>query len=145
MNNLGQVFSSMLFLEHLFKFLNIEPRMSSPAIIKDMPPGPYAIEVDNVDFRYPGSDQLALEGFSIKIPEQSTIAILGPNGAGKSTLIKMLCRFYDPEKGAVKINGIDVKELSHEALLNEITVLFQYWVNYAGSLSETIAMGDLRK
>ncbi len=145
LSNLGQVFSSMLFLEHLFKFLNIKPRMSSPAIVKDMPAPPYAIEVDNVDFRYPGSDQLALEGFSIKIPEQSTIAILGPNGAGKSTLIKMLCRFYDPENGAVKINGIDVKEISQEALLNEITVLFQYWVNYAGSLSETIAMGDLRK
>lgn len=142
LGNIGQVYTSMLFLEHLFNFLDIEPKMleteSSP-----MPAAPYAISVRDVDFRYPGSDQLALKSFSIDIPAQSTVAILGPNGAGKSTLIKMLCRFYDPERGEITMNGVDVRSISHEALLREVTVLFQYWVNYAGTLAETIAMGDI--
>ena len=142
LGNIGQVYSSMLFLEHLFNFLDIKPKIrEAPA--GDMPRAPYAISMRNVDFRYPGSEQLALKSFSIDIPAQSTVAILGPNGAGKSTLIKLLCRFYDPERGVVKLNGVDLRTVPHNALLREITVLFQYWVNYAGTLGETIAMGDI--
>ena len=144
LGNLGQVYTNLLFLEHLFNFLDIEPKMKAPAILAEMPASPYAIQIENVDFRYPGSDLLALKNFSIDIPAKSTVAILGPNGAGKSTLIKMICRFYDPEQGHIRINGMDIRDVSHEALLREITVLFQYWVNYAGTLAETVAMGDLK-
>lgn len=143
LGNVGKVYANMLFLEHLFNFLDIEPRMRAPAVGAAFPEKPYAITIENVDFRYPGSEQLALKGFSIDIPAQKTVAILGPNGAGKSTLLKMLCRFYDPERGTIKINGTDIRDLPHDALLREITVLFQYWVNYAGTLAETVAMGDL--
>ncbi|MFK7849176.1 MAG: ABC transporter ATP-binding protein [Rhodothermales bacterium] len=145
LGNIGQVYTNMLFLEHLFNFLDIEPKMKAPAIRAELPASPYAIKIENVDFRYPGSEQLALKGFSLDIPAKSTVAILGPNGAGKSTLIKMLCRFYDPEQGSIKINGVDVKDVPHDALLREVTVLFQYWVNYAGTLAETIAMGDIQE
>lgn len=145
LNNLGQVFANVQFLEHLFKFLDIKPKLASVSTKTEMPEPPYAIEIKNVDFRYPASKELALERFNLSIPAKSTIAIVGPNGAGKSTLLKMICRFYDPEKGSVKINGVDLKELSHEDLLQQITVLFQYWVNYAGTLAETVAMGDLSK
>lgn len=143
LGNVGKVYSNMLFLEHLFNFLDIEPNMRAPAVDAAFPEKPYAINIENVDFRYPGSEQLALKRFSIDIPAQKTVAILGPNGAGKSTLLKMLCRFYDPEVGSIKINGTDIRDLPHDALLREITVLFQYWVNYAGTLAETVAMGDL--
>ncbi len=145
LGSMGKVYANTLFLEHLFKFLDIKSAMESPEIITALPLSPYAIRVENVDFRYPGSDQLALKSFSLDIPANSTVAILGPNGAGKSTLIKMLCRFYDPERGAIEINGVDIREVPQEDLLREITVLFQYWVNYAGTLAETVAMGDLQE
>lgn len=143
LNNLGQVFANVQFLQHLFNFLDIKPELAGGATVKAMPEPPYAIEIDNVDFRYPASKDLALNRFSLSIPAKSTVAIVGPNGAGKSTLLKMICRFYNPENGSVRINGVDLKDLPHEDLLQQITVLFQYWVDYAGTLAETVAMGDL--
>ncbi len=144
LQGVGRVYTSMLFLEHLFNFLDIKPVMQTTKAKAEMPAAPYSVDISGVDFRYPGSEQLALENFNLHIPAGETIAILGPNGAGKSTLIKMLCRFYDPEKGSIKLNGVDIRDVPHQALLQEITVLFQYWVNYAGTLAETIALGDIR-
>ncbi len=143
LQGIGRVYTSMLFLEHLFNFLDIKPVMQVADAKAALPAAPYTIDIKGVDFRYPGSDQLALENFNLHIPAGQTVAILGPNGAGKSTLIKMLCRFYDPEKGSIKLNGVDIRDVSHQALLEEVTVLFQYWVNYAGTLAETIALGDI--
>lgn len=143
LQGIGRVYTSMLFLEHLFNFLDIKPVMQVTEAKAALPAAPYTIDIEAVDFRYPGSDQLALENFNLHIPAGQTVAILGPNGAGKSTLIKMLCRFYDPEKGSIKINDVDIRDVSHQALLQEVTVLFQYWVNYAGTLAETIALGAI--
>ena len=145
LGNLGQLYTSLLFLEHLFKFLDFVPKVNVPQHEGPFPDAPYNFRIENVDFRYPGSEQLALKNFSIDIPANKTIAIVGPNGAGKSTLIKLLCRFYDPERGSVSLNGVDLKEVNHHNLLEQITVLFQHWINYAGTVSETIGLGDLGK
>ena len=143
LGNIGQLYTNVLFLEHLFNFLDFVPRVKNNPAQRTLPAPPYSFCIRNVDFRYPGSDQLALQDFSIEIPAQKTIAIVGPNGAGKSTLIKLLCRFYDPEVGTVSLNGVDLKDIPHEDVLEQITVLFQHWINYAGTVSDTIGLGDL--
>lgn len=143
--HVGQLYTNILFLEHLFNFLDFEPRLMESEEEVSFPEPPYGIEIKDVDFRYPGSEQLALKSFSISIPAGKTVAIVGPNGAGKSTLIKLLCRFYDPEQGDVLLNGVDLKDLSPAQLVENVTVLFQHWVNYAGSVADTIGLGELSK
>ena len=143
LGHIGQLYTNILFLEHLFSFLDFTPRVMEPKKVCTLPEAPYGLEIKEVDFRYPGSEQLALESFNLSIPAGKTVAIVGPNGAGKSTLIKLLCRFYDPQEGSVLVNGIDLKDVSPAELLNNITVLFQHWTNYAGSVADTIGLGGL--
>ena len=145
LGHIGQLYTNILFLEHLFNFLDFRPSVKELNEPTPFPEGPYSIEIKDVDFRYPGSEQLALKSFSISIPAKKTVAIVGPNGAGKSTLIKLLCRFYDPEVGHVLLNDCNLRNMSPNTLLDNITVLFQHWTNYAGSVADTIEMGDLKR
>ncbi|MGH7443640.1 MAG: ABC transporter ATP-binding protein, partial [Longimicrobiales bacterium] len=144
LSSVGQLYGDSLFLSHLFAFLAIHPRMrdtvdgtATPARLEK------SIEIRNVSFRYPGTEQLALRQFNMTIPAGKIVAIVGPNGAGKSTLIKLLCRFYDPESGTVSMDGVDVRRIGIEQLWRRMTVLFQDYVNYAGTVGESITMGDL--
>jgi ATP-binding cassette subfamily B protein len=141
--HVGQIYASTRFLEHLFTFLDLDA--SPPHAIRPAgaPTPPYAIELEDVTFAYPGSKRPALRGFRLSIPARQTVAIVGPNGAGKSTLIQLLCGFYTPQHGAVRINGVDLREWDPEVLRGQIAALFQYFVNYAGTLAETVALGDL--
>ena len=69
------------------------------------------IRFRDVTFAYPGSERPVLEGFDLTIPAGSSLAIVGQNGAGKTTLAKLLCRLYDPQAGAIEIDGVDLREL----------------------------------
>ena len=122
LGSVGSIYADTLFLQHLFEFLELEPRVLDPQDGRSCPRSlRQGVEVSNVDFRYPGTDTLALQDFSLSIPAGQTVAVVGPNGAGKSTLIKLLCRFYDPDKGAVLwdgegIRGYDVAESAAASL-----------------------------
>jgi len=100
------------------------------------------IHFRQVTLRYPGSERAVLQDFDF-IPAGKVVAIVGANGAGKTTLVKLLCRFYDPETGCIKLDGNDIRDLSVEELRRMITVLFQFPVPYIASAAENIAMGDL--
>lgn len=144
LGSVGSIYADTLFLQHLFEFLELEPRVLNP---QDGRPCPrymhQGVEVSNVDFRYPGTDTLALQDFSLSIPAGQTVAVVGPNGAGKSTLIKLLCRFYDPDKGAVLWDGGDIRDYDVAELRRRITVMFQYPVHYRATAAENIAFGDV--
>jgi ATP-binding cassette subfamily B protein len=71
------------------------------------------------------------------------VAIVGPNGAGKSTLVKLLCRFYDPDRGSIDVDGADLKDVPTNELRGLITVLFQQPFHYSATVRENIAYGDL--
>ncbi len=105
-----------------------------------------AIEVrfQSVSFRYPGTQRAALDGFDLTIPAGSIVAIVGPNGAGKSTLLKLLCRFYDPDAGAIELDGMDLRQFALDDVRRSVTVLFQQPVHYNATAGENIALGDLR-
>ncbi len=143
LDNLGQLYANTLFLGNLFEFLSLEPRVrsaSSPVPLAAVRDG---IRFRNVSFRYPGTRQPALDGLNLDIPAGRITAVVGSNGAGKSTLIKLLCRFYDPDTGAIEIDGTDLRLMDLKELRTGITVLFQQPVHYNATAAENIALGDI--
>jgi ATP-binding cassette subfamily B protein len=144
LENIGQLYSNSLFLVSLFEFLALKPRVVDP-VNPSPTPMTLAREIRfcRIKFRYPGSQRLALHNFSLSIPAGKIVAIVGLNGAGKSTLVKLLCRFYDPQEGCIKLDGIDLRRLPILELRRLITVLFQEPVHYNTTVAENIALGDL--
>ena len=116
-----------------------------PAPVAPVRPGPlkYGIELDDVWFRYSPEGPWVLRGLSCFIPHGQAVAIVGKNGSGKSTLVKLLCRFYDPERGSIRWDGTDLRELDLDGLRDRISVVFQDYMTYDLSAAENIAVGDL--
>ncbi len=103
-----------------------------------------AIEFRGVRFAYPGSPRPVLDGFSLHIPAGSSLAIVGQNGAGKTTLAKLLCRLYDPQAGAVLVDGVDLRELDVDAWRARLAAVFQDYVRYELPLRDNVAPGGAR-
>src|SRR6185436_2141872 len=80
-----------------------------------------------------------LAGFDLTIPAGSSLAIVGPNGAGKTTLAKLLCRLYDPQGGALRVDGVDLREIDLAAWRARLAAVFQDYVRYELSLRENVA------
>ena len=144
LENAGDVYRNILFLENLFEFLALEPQVHEPVRPIPFPDRLQAgIRFEAVTFRYPESERLALDHLSVEVPAGQMVAFVGANGAGKSTLIKLLCRFYDPDGGRITLDGIDLRDMSLDDLRRQITVLFQEPVRYHTTVAENIALGDL--
>ena len=142
--NAGELYSNSLFLADLFEFLDLEGEVKKPEATLPIPEFKGSgLHFDNVTFTYPGGDEPVLKDFSLEVPAGNFAAIVGPNGAGKSTMLKLACRFYDPEKGAVTIDDVDLRKLDPEELRKHITVLFQEPFRYRESARENIAVGDI--
>jgi ATP-binding cassette subfamily B protein len=101
------------------------------------------IELDDVWFRYGPGQPWVLRGVSLFIPHGQAIALVGRNGAGKSTLVKLLCRFYDPDRGVIRWDDTDLRDIDIAGLRQRISVVFQDFVHYELSAAENIAVGDL--
>ena len=130
------------FLDDYFSFLAIEPLLPVPVDPRPMPPGNVRdIRFEDVTFSYPGGHGPALAGLNLHIRSGELIALVGENGAGKSTLVKLLLRFYDVDKGAVLIGGVDVRDMDPEVLRSRIGILFQDYATYELSVKENIIMG----
>ena len=97
------------------------------------------IRFEHVSFAYPTTGVEVLDGFDLTIPAGSSLAIVGPNGAGKTTLAKLLCRLYDPQAGAVRIDGIDARELDLTGWRSCIAAVFQDFVKYETTLRDNVA------
>ena len=130
------------FLDDYFTFLSMEPLITVPAEPRVLPAVlSEGIEFDDVTFTYPGGTEPAVAGLSLQIRSGELIALVGDNGAGKSTLVKLLLRFYDADRGSVRIGGVDLKDTDPEALRSRIGVLFQDYASYELSVRENVVMG----
>jgi ATP-binding cassette, subfamily B, bacterial len=130
------------FLDDYFSFLAIEPLIRVPHVPRAIPSGAVsAIEFDAVTFTYPGGTEPAVDDLSLRISRGELLALVGENGAGKSTLVKLLMRFYDPQKGSVRIGGVDLRDVDPDDLRHRIGVLFQDYATYELSIRENVVMG----
>jgi len=102
-------------------------------------PAAPAVELAGVHFSY-GAEPV-LRGVDVKVPRGTTVAVVGATGSGKSTVIKLLTRLYERERGSIKIDGVDVRDIPLRELRRRITVVSQDVTLFAGSLAENITLG----
>jgi ATP-binding cassette subfamily B multidrug efflux pump len=100
------------------------------------------ISVDNVSFAYPGSDEYALENINFNIGEGETIGIIGGTGSGKTTLINLLPRFYDVDKGQIRLKGKPIQEYSFDELRRLFGIVPQRAVLFSGSISDNLRFSN---
>jgi len=131
-----------IFLEDFFSFLSIQPLVPIPKKPLKLPEVLHdGIEFEDVSFAYPNGHGQAVTNLNFKINSGELVALVGENGAGKSTIIKLLLRFYDVHKGAIRIGGVDLRDLHPDTLRSRIGVLFQDFANYELSIRENVVMG----
>ena len=97
------------------------------------------IRFRDVRFGYPGTDGPVLNHLDLIIPAGSSLAIVGQNGAGKTTLAKLLCRLYDPQAGAIEVDGIDLRRLDLEGWRSRVAAVFQDFIRFELSLRDNVA------
>ena len=97
------------------------------------------IRFRNVTFAYPAGGDAVLAGFDLTIPAGTSLAIVGQNGAGKTTLAKLLCRLYDPNEGAIEIDGVDLRELDIDAWRERVTAVFQDFTKFELPLRDNVS------
>ena len=127
--------------------LRLEPAMGAAGALSapSKPPLPAdglparEIRFRDLTFAYPGSDRPVLEAFDLTIPAGTSLAIVGQNGAGKTTLAKLLCRLYDPQAGAIEVDGIDLRDLDVDAWRARLTAVFQDFIRFELPLRDNVA------
>jgi len=137
------LYNNRLFLSHLFELLNIESLLKKPkhptplpAIIQE------GITLEKVDFKYPGTTRNVLKDINLTFKKGQVVALVGENGSGKTSLVKLLCRLYDPEKGAIYWDGISIKDFRLKELRQKISVIYQDFEKYHFSVSDNIRISD---
>ena len=119
----------------------------STLVVRDNPtplpsPGRGVVAFRDVSFNYPSKpDQRALKDFSLHIGRGETVALVGPSGAGKSTVLQLLLRFFDPQDGAVLVDGVDLREVDPGALRARMAVVPQETVIFADTVAENVRYG----
>lgn len=136
---LSQIQEPLLFAKNFLEIIDAQPAITDIAkptklVSKEAP----RIEFKNVTFTYPGQDSPTFEDLSFTIESGQHIALVGENGAGKSTLIKLLMRFYQPDSGAILINGIDLNDIAIDSWYQQLASLFQNFNEYPLSIKENI-------
>ncbi len=131
----------LVVIQRVFRFLD-EPVEVSPGKIKlDGMQG--KIEFDRVSFSYPGQDSPALEDVDFNIEPGKKVALMGPSGAGKTTVFQLLLRFYDPQKGHVRMGGVDLMDADIKSIHKHAVMVQQEPVIFSGTIAENIAYGNL--
>ena len=103
---------------------------------------PECIAFEHVYFRYPNSEEWVLQDVSFEIRKGERLSIVGKNGSGKTTAIKLLCGLYQPQKGCVRMDGIDVRELPQEIHREMLATVFQDFELFSFSVADNLAMGE---
>jgi ATP-binding cassette subfamily B protein len=139
----GEVQRAAGAMERLVELQHAEPRIVAPADPVPLPePGRGEIRFEQVNFRYPSRpDTPALAEFDLAVRPGETVAFVGPSGAGKSTTFQLLLRFYDPQSGRIRIDGVDIANADPQAVRQRIGLVPQDTVLFAASARENIRYG----
>ena len=137
-SSIAALYDNRLFVGNLFDFLEIRPQILSPSNPVSVPQKIETIEFRDITFRYPDMDRDVLRNYNLTAKLGTVTPIEGENGCGKSTLVKLLLRLYDPQQGAVLINGIDIRDFDVDELRANVGVIFQDFVRYNLTAAENI-------
>jgi ATP-binding cassette subfamily B protein len=138
---------AMAASERIFQLLDTEewdgatPTMATAGDAPRPQAGAPAVELAGVHFSY-GAEPV-LRGVDLRVPSGAKIAVVGATGSGKSTTIKLLTRLYERERGAIRIHGVDVRDIPLAELRRRVTVVSQDVILFAGTLADNIALGKL--
>ncbi len=129
--------------ERLSELLRIEPEIAAPRDPKPLPKRVAGeVRFDQVGFSYRQAGELpVLHGVDLAVAPGETVAVVGPSGAGKSTLFHLLMRFYDPSTGAIRIDGLDLRDCDPEEVRRQIALVPQDTTVFGASIAENIAFG----
>ena len=127
-------------LEKISGVLEEKPTVPEPKSATKLENVKGEITFDSVSFHY-SNDVVVLDHLELKIPAGQTVALVGTTGAGKSTIAKLISRFYDPTKGRVLLDGIDLKSVSSKDLRQSIVMVTQEAYLFSGSVADNIALG----
>ena len=128
-------------LQRVHSILDLKPL---PEVQNGQTPEDNSVEFDNVSFRYSNAQTDALSKVSFKVNSGNTVAFVGPSGGGKTTVAGLISRFWDVREGAIKIGGVNIKDIRHEELMNTISYVFQDSKLLKMSILENVRLGNPR-
>nr|WP_274522541.1 ABC transporter transmembrane domain-containing protein [Halorhodospira halochloris] len=139
----GEILRAAGATDRIFELIDTEPQIQAPAHPVPLPNSPRGeVSFAEVTFSYPGRPQLpALQDVSFTVPAGHRVALVGPSGAGKSTVLQLMLRFHDPDKGAVRFDGVDLRHLDPSQLRACTGLVAQEPVLFTGSAAENIRYG----
>ena len=132
--------AGMAALDKIFELLDEEPEIADSPGATELPRLRGEIEFENVSFAYNG-EHPALEDVDLHVPPGQTVALVGSTGAGKSTLAKLVARFYDPDRGLVRVDGHDLRDVTERSLRSQLGIVPQESFLFSGTIRENIAFG----
>jgi len=143
LGGVADLYEDGLFLSNLYEFLDIEPKVTQPLHPVPVPrPLQKGLMIENLTFKYPTGNVNVLEDISFSINPGEVVALVGENGSGKTTLAKLICRLYDPDEGAISLDGIDLRRFEPTELRRDISIIFQDYVKYHLTVRENIWFGN---
>jgi ATP-binding cassette subfamily B protein len=139
----GDVQKTSGAMERISEILNARPAIAAPPSPKPLPiPSRGEVAFEGVDFAYPGRPDLpALSGFSLAVKTGERVALVGPSGAGKSTVFRLLLRFYDPQSGVVRLDGVNLKDADPAQVRSRMALVAQDASLFSGSALENLRFG----
>jgi ATP-binding cassette subfamily B protein len=144
LRSVSLLYEDNLFISDLFEFLDVEPKVSSPATPKPLPPpAASGLRFEHVNFRYPHDERIVLQDVDFELAPGEHVALVGQNGCGKTTLVKLMTRLYDPTSGSISLGGTDIREVDLAAWRGSVGVLMQDYCRYQMTLRENVWLGDI--
>ena len=125
--------------ERIFQVLETESNILDAPEAVDKTQFEDAVEIENISFRY--EEENVLKNFSVKVPKGSTIALVGQSGSGKSTIANLVTRFYDINEGAIKVDGIDIRNISKKSLRNLMGLVTQDSILFNDTIRNNVNLG----
>ena len=149
LSTFSQLHKESIALSHVQEYLNLPEQFKFDDGITPPKADGYMLTLENVTFRYPGTETNILENVNLTIHPGEKLAIVGLNGAGKTTLVKLLCGFYDPTEGRVLLNGQDIREFNRRQYYELFSAVFQNFsimdTTVAEAVSQTAVETDMVK
>jgi ATP-binding cassette subfamily B protein len=133
--------SAVAALEKIANLLAVQPHVKESPTPTPLPASSGQVDFEDVSFRYTEDGPLVLQPMDLHIPAGQTIALVGQTGAGKSTVAKLIARFYDATEGAVKLDGVDLRDISMKDLTRNIVMVTQEAYLFSGTVADNIALG----